>query len=37
MRVKIDTTPLGIGNIYAIRDQGAILVDGGDTKRPKHL
>jgi glyoxylase-like metal-dependent hydrolase (beta-lactamase superfamily II) len=35
MGVKIDTIPLGIGNIYVIRDQGAILVDCGDTKKTK--
>jgi len=37
MRVQIDTIALGLGNIYVIRDQGAIIVDGGDTKKTKEF
>ena len=33
MGVRIDTIPLGIGHSYVIKDQGAIIVDGGDTKK----
>jgi hydroxyacylglutathione hydrolase len=33
MGVRIDSIALGIGHSYVIRDQGAIIVDGGDTKK----
>jgi len=33
MRVQIDAIALGMSNTYVIRDQGAIIVDGGDTKK----
>ena len=35
MGVQIDTIKLGVGNSYVIRDKGAIVVDGGDTKKIK--
>jgi len=35
MGVQIDTIALGIGHSYVIRDQGAIVVDCGDTKKTK--
>ena len=35
MGVQIDTIALGVGNSYVIRDQGAIVVDCGDTKKIK--
>ena len=37
MGVQIDTIALGIGHSYVIRDQGAIIVDGGDTKKAKEF
>jgi hydroxyacylglutathione hydrolase len=37
MGVKIDTIALGVGHSYVIRDQGAIIVDCGDTKKAKEF
>ena len=33
MAVTIDTVPLGPDNTYLVRDQGAILIDGGSPKK----
>ena len=35
MGAQIDTIELGIANCHVIKDQGAIVVDGGDTKKAK--
>ena len=37
MGAQIDTIELGIGNCHVIKDQGAIVVDGGDTKKSKEF
>ena len=37
MAIQIDTIALGIGHSYVIRDQAAIIVDGGDTKKAKEF
>ena len=37
MGAQIDTIELGIANCHVIKDQGAIVVDGGDTKKSKEF
>jgi hypothetical protein len=35
MSNKINTIPLGVGNVYIVRDKGTIMIDSGEQKKSK--